>query len=138
MSQKIRVIFAVFLPSFAKFFRQDSPRFAGLFRRRRLYGFFWKLSKVRYSKSGVLIRTFGFSDNSARLGQNSLGSAFGRTNPQISLGHLSDNRTVRTVRPSFRTLGPSRADLVLFRTFGSFGQLGQSRAELVTEFRDKF
>ena len=81
----------------------------------------------------MLIRTFGFSDNSARLGQNSLGSAFGRTNPQISLGHLSDNRTVRTARPLFRTLGPSRADLLLFRTFGSFGQLGLSRAEPFTE-----
>jgi hypothetical protein len=59
----------------------------------------------------VLIRTFGFSDNSARLGQNSLGSAFGRTNPQIWLGHLSDNRTARLL---FRTLGPSRSDLLYF------------------------
>ena len=48
VSQKIRVIFAVFSPSFAEFFRQDSHRFAGLFRQRRLYGCFWKLSKVRY------------------------------------------------------------------------------------------
>jgi hypothetical protein len=64
--------------------------------------------------AGVLIRTFGFSDNSARLGQNSLGSAFGRTNPQIWLGHLSDNRTVRTARLLFRTLGPSRSDLLYF------------------------
>ena len=63
---------------------------------------FWQLN------TGVLIRTFGFSDNSARLGQNSLGSAFGRTSPQIWLGHLSDNRTVRTSRLLFRTLGPSR------------------------------
>ena len=30
VSQKIRVIFAVFSPSFAEFFRQDSPRFARL------------------------------------------------------------------------------------------------------------
>ena len=85
--------------------------------------------------------SFGHSDfRTIRLGSDRTASA------RLSVGQkraniartLSDNRTVRTARPSFRTLGPSRADLVLFRTFGSFGQLGQSRAELVTEFRDKF
>ena len=81
------------------------------------------------------IRIFG-QFGSARTKQPRLGfwsdkppniarTPFGQSDSSDSSALISDTR-------------PVSGDLVLFRTFGSFGQLGQSRAELVTEFRDKF
>ena len=69
------------------------------------------------------IRTLDNSDSRARLGQNRLGSASGRTNPPKTVGQARTVGQFRTARLSFGQLGSAR-------TFGQLGQLGQSRAEL--------
>ena len=51
--------------------------------------------------TGVGIRTLDNSDSRARLGQNGLGSAFGRTNPQKSSGQARTIGQIRTTRPLF-------------------------------------
>ena len=51
--------------------------------------------------AGVGIRTLDNSDSRARLGQNGLGSAFGRTNPQKSVGQARTIGQIRTTRPLF-------------------------------------